>query len=205
MNRTYINKVKKCSNFDVIGHANKPCANVMKNSTLLVCRAGATTLSEITAMGMPAIIIPSPYVPNNHQYYNGKALVDNDAAIMIEEKDLTADLLYKKVSDIINDDNRLKELSNNAKKLGLTFKVDVLKYPHHGNATLDGNFLREINPQYVIVPNNGYGYGPTSANNIKNTSGATIYCLNGKNGCDNAPKTNNIIVHSDGNTVTVEN
>ena len=90
----------------------------MKNSTLLICRAGATTLSEIEAIGMPAILIPSPYVPNNHQYYNGKALVDNNAAIMIEEKDLNADLLYKSVSDIINDDAKLKQLANNAKKLG---------------------------------------------------------------------------------------
>lgn len=92
--------------------------NVMKNSTLLICRAGATTLSEIEAIGMPAILIPSPYVPNNHQYHNGKALVDCGAAIMIEEKDLTADLLRNKVSDIINDDKLLKSLSCNALKLG---------------------------------------------------------------------------------------
>lgn len=92
--------------------------NVMKNSTLLICRAGATTLSEIEAIGMPAILIPSPYVPNNHQYYNGKALVDNGAAIMIEEKDLTADLLSKRVSDIINDGKLLNSLSQNALKLG---------------------------------------------------------------------------------------
>lgn len=92
--------------------------NVMKNSTLLICRAGATTLSEIEAIGMPSILIPSPYVPNNHQYYNGKALVDCGAAIMIEEKDLNADLLSKTVSDIINDDKLLKDLSSNALKLG---------------------------------------------------------------------------------------
>lgn len=92
-------------------------ANVMKNSTLLICRAGATTLAEISAIGMPAILIPSPYVPNNHQYYNGKALVDKNAAIMIEEKDLTGNLLYEKVSDIINDDKKLKDLSDNVSKL----------------------------------------------------------------------------------------
>ena len=92
--------------------------NVMKNSTLLVCRAGATTLSEIEAIGMPAILIPSPYVPNNHQYYNGKALVDKNAAIMIEEKDLNKDVLYNTIDELINDDSRLKELSKNAIKLG---------------------------------------------------------------------------------------
>ena len=91
--------------------------NVMKNSTLLISRAGATTLAEIEALGMPAILIPSPYVPNNHQYYNAKALTDKNAAIMIEEKNLTADLLYKSVSDIINNDEKLKEMSKNASEL----------------------------------------------------------------------------------------
>ena len=91
--------------------------NVMKNSTLLVCRAGATTLTEICAIGMPAILIPSPYVPNNHQYYNGKALTDKNAAIMIEEKDLTGQVLFEKINDIIYDDEKLETLRNNAIKL----------------------------------------------------------------------------------------
>lgn len=91
--------------------------NVMANSTLLVCRAGATTLCEICSIGMPAILIPSPFVPNNHQYYNGKALADRDAAIMIEEKDLSGELLNETINGLINDETRLKELSENARKL----------------------------------------------------------------------------------------
>lgn len=92
--------------------------NVMNNANLLICRAGATTLSEICAIGIPSILIPSPYVPNNHQYYNGKALVDKDAAVMIEEKDLSGDKLNDTVNALINDDERLKEISANALKLG---------------------------------------------------------------------------------------
>lgn len=92
--------------------------NVMKNSTLLVCRAGATTLSEICAIGMPAILIPSPFVPNNHQYYNGKALTDKNAALMIEEKDLSAEKLNALINSVINDEEKLKTLSENAAKLG---------------------------------------------------------------------------------------
>lgn len=92
--------------------------NVMRNSDLLVCRAGATTLSEITAMGMPSIIIPSPYVPNNHQYYNALALEEKDAALMILEKDLTATKLNKTINDIINNESKLKDLAKNAKALG---------------------------------------------------------------------------------------
>ncbi len=98
--------------------------NVMKNSTLLLCRAGATTLCEICALGMPSILIPSPYVPNNHQYYNGKALVDKDAALMIEEKDLDAKRLNDMINHVINDEVKLKTLAENARKMG---NPDVLK------------------------------------------------------------------------------
>lgn len=91
--------------------------NVMKNSDLLVSRAGATTLAEICAIGMPAILIPSPFVPNNHQYFNALALTDKDGAIMLEEKDFTASKLNECIKSIINDDERLKVLHKNALKL----------------------------------------------------------------------------------------
>ena len=91
--------------------------NVLNNSDLLVSRAGATTITEICALGMPAILIPSPFVPNNHQYYNGKALTDVDAAIMIEEKDLSADRLNEEINRLIHDDEKLKALGKNARKL----------------------------------------------------------------------------------------
>ena len=89
-------------------------AKVMRNSTLVVSRAGATTLSEICALGTPSILIPSPYVPNNHQYYNAKSLVDKGAATMIEEKDLTSDILNQRIKELVNDDAKLKELNKNA-------------------------------------------------------------------------------------------
>lgn len=91
--------------------------NVMANSTLLVSRAGATTLCEICALGMPSILIPSPFVPNNHQYKNAKSLVDVDAATMIEEKELTASLLNEKIKELLNNQDKLHELSKNARKL----------------------------------------------------------------------------------------
>ncbi len=91
---------------------------VMKNSTLLICRAGATTICEICAIGMPAILIPSPFVPNNHQYYNGKALTDRNAALMIEEKDLSGERLNEVVNSVINDEDKLQTLSENALSMG---------------------------------------------------------------------------------------
>ena len=98
--------------------------SVMKASTLLVSRAGATTLCEITALGMPSILIPSPYVPNNHQYFNALALVDNKAAIMLEEKDLSASNLKELIDSLINDDEKLNELRKNALKMASASTID---------------------------------------------------------------------------------
>lgn len=64
---------------------------------IVICRAGAMTLAEIAVMKKASIIIPSPNVTNNHQYKNAKVLADANAAILIEEKDLTGELLAQKV------------------------------------------------------------------------------------------------------------
>ena len=90
---------------------------VMANSSLLVSRAGATTLSEICAMGMPSILIPSPYVPNNHQFYNAMSLIDKNAALLLEEKDLSPASLKAIIEKSINDEELLKSLHKNAIKL----------------------------------------------------------------------------------------
>lgn len=66
---------------------------------VVVCRAGAMTLSEIAAMGKAAVIIPSPNVTNNHQYKNAKVLADKDAACLIEEKNLSGKILTEKVCE----------------------------------------------------------------------------------------------------------
>lgn len=89
----------------------------MKRADLMITRAGASTLSELIALELPSILIPSPYVANNHQYINALDLIDNDAALMIEEKDLTPDTLISKIEEIIDDSVKLKVMKNNLKKL----------------------------------------------------------------------------------------
>lgn len=91
---------------------------VLPNITVLVSRAGATTIAEITALGVAAVLIPSPYVPNNHQYYNAKDLVDKNAAILVKEEDLEVDKFVDLLDKLIKDSTELKVLANNAKKLG---------------------------------------------------------------------------------------
>ena len=84
----------------------------------LICRAGATTIAEITALGIPSILIPSPYVAENHQFYNAKALVDKHAAYMVEEKDLNAKNLQKAIVDLFENDDEMHSVSKCAKELG---------------------------------------------------------------------------------------
>ncbi|WP_337872332.1 undecaprenyldiphospho-muramoylpentapeptide beta-N-acetylglucosaminyltransferase [Ignavibacterium sp.] len=83
---------------------------------LLVARAGATTIAELTVLGLPAILIPSPNVAENHQYHNAKALVDKIAALMIQDDELNSKLL-ETILSVINDSKKLEELSFNAKSL----------------------------------------------------------------------------------------
>lgn len=84
----------------------------------VVCRAGATTLAELTALGIPAVIIPSPYVAENHQYYNARMLSDKHAALLLEEKDLNADSLSQAISSAFLDEENRKLLQKNAYALG---------------------------------------------------------------------------------------
>ena len=93
--------------------------SVMKITDLMVTRAGASTMSEITALGVPAIFIPSPYVANNHQYKNAKDLVDQNAGIMLEEKDMTDRSLIELIDKTLNDKEKIKDIKDNLKKIGI--------------------------------------------------------------------------------------
>ena len=94
-------------------------ARIMKRADLVVTRCGASTLAEIIALKLPSILIPSPYVPNNHQYKNGMDFVNKKAGIMIEEKDLTGELLVNTIDSLINDSNALNEMRDNLNDMGI--------------------------------------------------------------------------------------
>ena len=88
----------------------------MAAADIIICRAGAITLSEIKALGKPAILIPSPNVAENHQYHNAMELVNIKAAEVIEEKDLTGEILIEKVEKLMSD-KKLRDLySQNLKR-----------------------------------------------------------------------------------------
>lgn len=84
----------------------------------MICRAGATTLAEVTALGIPSIIVPSPYVANNHQFYNASMLVKEGAAFMIEEKDLNANTLHAAIEELFMNEKTMEETRQKAMALG---------------------------------------------------------------------------------------
>ena len=86
---------------------------------LVISRAGAMTLSEIQATGKGSILIPSPNVAENHQFHNAMALVNRGAAEIVEEKDLTGDVLWEKVQKIFAAPGGAAALGENAAKMAI--------------------------------------------------------------------------------------
>lgn len=91
---------------------------------IVVCRAGAMTLSEIAALGKAAVIIPSPNVTNNHQYKNAKVLADGGAAVLIEEKDLTGEALVGKVRAYVENPALRHETAQNIRRFAVPHTLD---------------------------------------------------------------------------------
>ena len=87
---------------------------------LVVSRAGAITLSEVQAKGRPAVLIPSPFVAENHQYHNAMSMVNKKAAKLIEQADLTGELLIETVDSMLTDKSVLEEYRQNAQKMAIT-------------------------------------------------------------------------------------
>lgn len=86
---------------------------------LVIARSGAITLSELEGAGKASILIPSPNVAENHQYHNAKVLEEHGAAIVIEEKNLSGELLSKTVEELTADREKLKALGERAKALAI--------------------------------------------------------------------------------------
>jgi len=87
-------------------------------SDLVISRSGATTLAEITARGLPAILIPYPYATSSHQWENAKVLQEENAAWIISEKDLSGDRLKERILDLMKDKKTLRKMGERSRNLG---------------------------------------------------------------------------------------
>ncbi len=97
---------------------------VMAGADLVISRAGASTLCELTALGKPAILVPSPYVTDNHQEHNARAVEKGGGAQVVLEKDFTTEVLNEIVEKWTSDRSLLDKISKESRKLG---RPDALK------------------------------------------------------------------------------
>jgi UDP-N-acetylglucosamine--N-acetylmuramyl-(pentapeptide) pyrophosphoryl-undecaprenol N-acetylglucosamine transferase len=82
-----------------------------RSADLIICRAGATTVAEITAMGKAVIFVPFPFAADNHQVLNARTLADEGAALMVEERNLDGSLLAKWIDDFYDNPGELARMA----------------------------------------------------------------------------------------------
>lgn len=121
----FIKDVTFPSNVKVVPYLDN-LSGLMRNADLIITRAGASTMSEILALSLPAIFVPSPYVANNHQYFNAKEIVDKNAGIMILEEDLNGKTLFDAVKDLMNDKEKYEIMKMNLKNMGKTDSSEII-------------------------------------------------------------------------------
>ncbi len=91
-------------------------AEAYKWADIVICRAGALTVTETAVAGVPAIFIPFPFAVDNHQFYNAQTLVKKDAGFCLKQEEMTLDNLMAIIEPLATDTKKLKVLSDNAKK-----------------------------------------------------------------------------------------
>ena len=94
-------------------------AVVMRAADLVICRAGASTISELTALGVPALIVPSPYVTNNHQEKNARVLEEAGGASVLLEKDSSGQALFQAACAVLHDEPRRLNMERAMASLGI--------------------------------------------------------------------------------------
>ena len=92
---------------------------LMAAADLVICRAGAMTVNELQVCAKPSILIPSPYVAENHQFHNAMSLKRENAAELIEEKNLDGRVLLETVRRLFGNEQTLNEMSRNAKRIAI--------------------------------------------------------------------------------------
>lgn len=111
--------ITETSNIKIVPYISN-MIDVLHAVELVVCRSGATTLAELTALGVPSVLIPSPHVTNNHQEKNARALVEKGAAEIVLEQELSGDKLYHLINELMQNDSKRENMKQQARLLGIT-------------------------------------------------------------------------------------
>ena len=101
-------------------------AETMAAADIVLCRSGASTLAELTAMGKPCILVPSPNVVNDHQTKNANVLGDAGGAVVITEPEATAERLYATIRELLSDREHLAEMGRVMRSLSVENATDEI-------------------------------------------------------------------------------
>ncbi len=115
-------------------------AAAYSGADLIICRAGATTVTELAAAGKPAILIPYPFAADDHQRVNAESLVKAGGAVMLLEKELTGERLATEVERLIGDREMLKKMGDSARKLA---RLDAAKVVVDGLYEMTGEKVKD--------------------------------------------------------------
>jgi len=96
----------------------KDMADVYRKTSLCICRAGATSIAEMTCIGLPMIMVPFPFATEDHQFYNAQEIVGRGGGICIRQEDLTGEKLAENVNTLVQEKNILKKMSRGSHKAG---------------------------------------------------------------------------------------
>ena len=121
----FIKDKKYSKNIKVVPYLDNLSA-LLQSCDLIISRAGASIISEILMASVPSILIPSPNVANNHQYYNAKDLYDNGLALMIEENKLDGNNLYNEVKELIKENTIYKNIKQNLLSYDKTHAIEII-------------------------------------------------------------------------------
>ena len=99
---------------------------LMAAADLVICRAGAATISEVCASGTPCVMIPSPNVTNNHQEKNARVLERHGAAAVIREADCDGDKLYDTVKELLENKEKLRQMGLCAAKMSVVDSAEQI-------------------------------------------------------------------------------
>jgi UDP-N-acetylglucosamine--N-acetylmuramyl-(pentapeptide) pyrophosphoryl-undecaprenol N-acetylglucosamine transferase len=120
---------------------------VYHNADLVIGRSGATTVAELSALGVPALLVPFPHARDNHQYYNAKVLADGGGAVIFEQKNFATRSLIEEALRIVSDGKRLSRMRRAAKKLGKPEAAERIAEEIAGIAALSRSALQHARGQ----------------------------------------------------------
>lgn len=118
-------KIKYPKNVKVLPYLDN-LTGLLKETDVLVARAGASTIAEVLSLKVPTIFIPSPYVANNHQYYNAVSLKNDTLALMLEEKDLSIPNITKNIEDLLYNKDKQIKIKNNLNKVSTLDSTKII-------------------------------------------------------------------------------